>query len=242
MTLEFKPTIKSINIANEDLTKITLEIKNNSLDGKLDDLRKLSGKTVMVSILPDSYSYTQQIDRSTNTPVMEWIVKQDGTTEIIKTEQTQLDVDGQGNIDIQEVKKKVDKELVDEFIMKANVLKLPANIYINPRDVLSRLKDGEDLGEIADDYEMSDNTLLNDLEAARQYFAPFADFWNEHRDEIDFAVTQNEPEETLDDSSESADTADENKPYDSDNEIVESENEIVENQNENTDSEDDDPY
>nr|DAY50727.1 MAG TPA: hypothetical protein [Caudoviricetes sp.] len=223
MTLEFKPTIKSINIANEDLTKITLEIKNNSLDGKLDDLRKLSGKTVMVSILPDSYSYTQQIDRSTNTPVMEWIVKQDGTTEIIKTEQTQLDVDGQGNIDIQEVKKKVDKELVDEFIMKANVLKLPANIYINPRDVLSRLKDGEDLGEIADDYEMSDNTLLNDLEAARQYFAPFADFWNEHRDEIDFAVTQNEPD-------------------DSDNEIAESENEITENQNENTDSEDDDPY
>lgn len=242
MTLEFKPTIKSINIANEDLTKITLEIKNNSLDGKLDDLRKLSGKTVMVSILPDSYSYTQQIDRSTNTPVMEWIVKQDGTTEIIKTEQTQLDVDGQGNIDIQEVKKKVDKELVDEFIMKANVLKLPANIYINPRDVLSRLRNGEDLGEIADDYEMSDNTLLNDLEAARQYFAPFADFWNEHRDEIDFAVTQIEPEETPDDSSEIADTADENEPDDSDNEIAESENEIVENQNEDTDSEDDDPY
>lgn len=242
MSLEFKPTIKSINIANEDLTKITLEIKNNSLDGKLDDLRKLSGKTVMVSIFPDSYSYTQQIDRSTNTPVMEWIVKQDGTTEIIKMEQTQLDVDGQGNIDIQEVKKKVDKELVDEFIMKANVLKLPANIYINPRDVLSRLRNGEDLGEIADDYEMSDNTLLNDLEAARQYFAPFADFWNEHRDEIDFAVTQIEPEETPDDSSEIADTADENEPDDSDNEIAESENEIVENQNENTDSEDDDPY
>ena len=228
MSLEFKPTIKSINIANEDLTKITLEIKNNSLDGKLDDLRKLSGKTVMVSILPDSYSYTQQIDRSTNTPVMEWIVNQDGTTEIIKTEQTQLDVDGQGNIDIQEVEKKVDKELIDEYIMKTNVLKLPTNIYINPRDVLSRLRNGEDLGEIADDYEMSDNTLLNDLEAARQYFAPFADFWNEHRDEIDFAVTQIEPDETPDDNSEIADTADENEPDDSDNEIAE--------------SEDDDPY
>lgn len=242
MTLEFRPTVKSINIANEDLIKITLEIKNSSLDGKLDDLRKLSGKTVVANILPDSYSYTQQIDRSTNTPVMEWIVNQDGTTEIIKTEQTQLDVDGQGNIDIQEVQKKVDKELIDEFIMKANVLKLPANIYINPRDVLSRLKNGEDLGEIADDYEMSDSTLLNDLEAARQYFAPFADFWNQHREDINFAVKEIESDGLPDDSSEIADTADENEPNDSDNENTESGNETVENQDENADSEDDDPY
>ena len=235
MTLEFKPTIKSINIANEDLTKITLEIKNNSLDGKYDDLRKLSGKTVVISILPDSYSYTQQIDRSTNTPVMEWIVNQDGTTEIIKTEQTQLDVDGQGNIDIQEVQKKVDKELVDEFIMKSNVLKLPANIYINPRDVISRLQDGEDLGEVADDYEMSDSALLNDLEAARQYFAPFADFWNQHRDEIDFAVKEIESDDLPDETTEDVGTTDENEADDSDNETVE-------NQNDSVEPEDDDPY
>lgn len=242
MTLEFRPTVKSINIANEDLIKITLEIKNSSLDGKLDDLRKLSGKTVVANILPDSYSYTQQIDRSTNTPVMEWIVNQDGTTEIIKTEQTQLDVDGQGNIDIQEVQKKVDKELVDEFIMKANVLKLPANIYINPRDVISRLQDGEDLGEVADDYEMSDSALLNDLESARQYFAPFADFWNEHRDEIDFAVKEMESDDLPDATAEDVDATDENETDDSDNENNESDNETVENQDENADSEDDDPY
>lgn len=239
MTLEFKPTIKSINIANEDLTKITLEIKNNSLDGKYDDLRKLSGKTVVISILPDSYSYTQQIDRSTNTPVMEWIVNQDGTTEIIKTEQTQLDVDGQGNIDIQEIQKKVDKGLIDEFIMTANVLKLPANIYINPRDVLSRLKNGEDLGEIADDYEMSDSTLLNDLEAARQYFAPFADFWDQHRDDINFAVKEIESDDLPDDIEENPVESDNNEPVDSANDEVESENEEPENEDE---PEDDDPY
>lgn len=239
MTLEFRPTVKSINIANEDLIKITLEIKNSSLDGKLDDLRKLSGKTVVANILPDSYSYTQQIDRSTNTPVTEWIVNQDGTTEIIKTEQTQLDVDGQGNIDIQEIQKKVDKGLIDEFIMTANVLKLPANIYINPRDVLSRLKNGEDLGEIADDYEMSDSTLLNDLEAARQYFAPFADFWDQHRDDINFAVKEIESDDLPDDIEENPVESDNNEPVDSANDEVESENEEPENEDE---PEDDDPY
>lgn len=238
MTLEFRPTVKSINIANEDLIKITLEIKNSSLDGKLDDLRKLSGKTVVANILPDSYSYTQQIDRSTNTPVTEWIVNQDGTTEIRKTEQTQLDVDGKGNIDIQETVKKVDKDLVDEYIMAAKTLELPGNVNINPRDVISRLQDGEDLGDIADDYEMSDSALLNDLEKARQYFAPFADFWDQHRDEITFAATGQEPGETPDDTEESPADADENEPDDSANDEAESENEELKNEDES----EDDPY
>lgn len=239
MTLEFRPTVKSINIANEDLIKITLEIKNSSLDGKLDDLRKLSGKTVVANILPDSYSYTQQIDRSTNTPVTEWIVNQDGTTEIRKTEQTQLDVDGKGNIDIQETIKKVDKDLVDAYIMAAKALELPGNVNINPRDVISRLQDGEDLGDIADDYEMSDSALLNDLEKARQYFAPFADFWDQHHDEITFAATGQEPDDTADEVKESPADADENEPDDSANDKAESENEEPENENE---PEDDDPY
>lgn len=242
MTLEFKPTIKSINIANEDLTKITLEIKNNSLDGKYDDLRKLSGKTVVISILPDSYSYTQQIDRSTNTPVTEWIVNQDGTTEIRKTEQTQLDVDGQGNIDIQETVRKVDKDLVDEYIMAAKTLELPGNVNINPRDVISRLQDGEDIGEIADSYEMSDSALLNDLEKARQHFAPFADFWNQHRDEINFSDEESKPI----DSEESPAESDETEPDDSRNETDDSETDEAENEDENAEieSEDDeeDPY
>lgn len=232
MTLEFRPTVKSINIANEDLIKITLEIKNSSLDGKLDDLRKLSGKTVVANILPDSYSYTQQIDRSTNTPVTEWIVNQDGTTEIRKTEQTQLDVDGKGNIDIQETVKKVDKDLVDEYIMAAKTLELPGNVNINPRDVISRLQDGEDLGDIADDYEMSDSALLNDLEKARQYFAPFADFWDQHRDEITFTATGQEPDDTADEVEESSADADENEPEDSESDEAETEEE----------PEDDDPY
>lgn len=238
MTLEFRPTVKSINIANEDLIKITLEIKNSSLDGKLDDLRKLSGKTVVANILPDSYSYTQQIDRSTNTPVTEWIVNQDGTTEIRKTEQTQLDVDGKGNIDIQETVKKVDKDLVDEYIMAAKTLELPGNVNINPRDVISRLQDGEDLGDIADDYEMSDSALLNDLEKARQYFAPFADFWDQHRDEITFAATGQEPDETPDETEESPADEGENEPDDSANEEDESENEELKNEDES----EDDPY
>ena len=198
MSIEFKPTIKSINIASEDLTKITLEVKNGSLDGQYEDLRKLSGKTVVVVMLPDHYSYTQKFDRSTNKPVQEWIVNPDGTAEMKETEQTQLDVDGKGNIDIREIEKKVDKDLIDEYIMKSNSIEFPG--IINPRDVISRLDQGDDLGEVADAYEMSDAALLAEIEKARKYFAPFADAWNKVRDEVVFQDADETDSEVDDDS------------------------------------------
>lgn len=192
MTLEFKPTIKSINIASEDLTKITLEVKNGSLDGKYDTLRKLSGKTVLIAVLPEEYSYVQDYDSSTNKPITEWIINQDGTAEVRKTEQTQLDVDGQGNIDIKRIEKKVAKELIDEYIRQATTLERPLNCNINPRDVILSLDDGEEFSEIADRYEMSDSSLLTEIEKARQYYAPFADYWNKHKEDITFADKQTE--------------------------------------------------
>lgn len=191
MSLGFKPTIKSINIVKENLTKITLEVNNDSLKGKYDELQKLSNKTVQVIMIPDSYTYVQQFDRSTKKPVQEWIIHPDGSAELKVTEQTQLEVDGKGNIDLQELTKKVDKELIDEYIMKSTTLEFPGNI--NPRDVVSRLNDGEDLGDIADSYEMSDAALLSEVEKARQHFAPFADAWDKVRDEVVFKEPAEEP-------------------------------------------------
>lgn len=255
MSIEFKPTIKSINIASEDLTKITLEVKNGSLDGQYEDLRKLSGKTVVVAMLPDHYSYTQKFDRSTNKPVQEWIVNPDGTAEMKETEQTQLDVDGKGNIDIREIEKKVDKDLIDEYILKSNSIEFPG--IINPRDVISRLDQGDDLGEVADAYEMSDAALLAEIEKARKHFAPFADAWNKVRDEVVFQDADETDLEVDADSAPSESDSDEpeeetiNQPEETENvseDEIESKNEQTENEDSESDEQsidedpEDDPY
>lgn len=258
MSLGFKPTVKSINIVKENLTKITLEVNNDSLRGKYDDLQKLSNKTVQVIMLPEFYTYVQKHDRSTKKPIQEWIINNDGTTELRTIEQTQLDVDGKGNIDIQEITKKVDKELIDEYIMNSTTLEFPGNI--NPRDVVSRLNNGEDLGEIADSYEMSDAALLGEVEKARQHFAPFADAWDKVRDEVVFKEKAEEPaaaDETdqaasdpvenekepeapkeVDSDEKSADSDKENKP---DGEITESDVKAAEDDSDGEDG-DVDPY
>lgn len=238
MSIEFKPTIKSINIASEDLTKITLEVKNGSLDGQYEDLRKLSGKTVVVAMLPDHYSYTQRFDRSTNKPVQEWIVNPDGTAEMKETEQTQLDVDGKGNIDIREIEKKVDKDLIDEYIMKSNSIEFPG--IINPRDVISRLDQGDDLGEVADTYEMSDAALLAEIEKARKHFAPFADAWNKVRGEVVFQNVD-ETDSEVDADSESPESNSEELKEEMANQSEETENvseDEIEPENEQPENED----
>lgn len=192
MALEFRPTIKSINIASEELTKITLEVKNGSLDGKYDDLRRFSGKTVNITIVPEYYRYVIPYDKSTNAATVNYIVNNDGTVELKKEEQTQLDLDQKGNIDIEMIEFMVEKEVVDEFILEAHSLEFPSSVNVNPRDVLARINQGESLSEIADDYEIAEVSVLSELEKAREYYAPYAAAWAEKKEREGFVFDRSQ--------------------------------------------------
>ncbi|RXE89123.1 hypothetical protein EG871_12705 [Enterococcus faecium] len=156
--VNFRPKVKSINIANEELTKITLEVKNNSLDGKLDELRKFSNKVVTVIISEETIEYTVPVNKQTKKPNIEYVVNSDGTIEMLKEEQTSLDV-GDGVEEVENVKILVSKETIDEFIKTATTLQLPENVTVNIRDVLIRLAEGDSMSEIAADHELSEIAL-----------------------------------------------------------------------------------
>lgn len=187
--VNFRPKVKSINIANEELTKITLEVKNNSLDGKLDELRKFSNKVVTVIISEETIGYTLPINKQTKKPNIEYVVNSDGTIEMLKEEQTSLDI-GDGVEEVENIEFLVSKETVDDFIKTATTLQLPENVTVNVRDVLIRLAEGDSMNEIAADHELSENALIDQIELARQYFAPYADTWSKHKDDIIFPEEQ----------------------------------------------------
>lgn len=187
--VNFRPKVKSINIANEELTKITLEVKNNSLDGKLDELRKFSNKVVTVIISEETIGYTLPINKQTKKPNIEYVVNSDGTIEILKEEQTSLDI-GDGVEEVENVEFLVPKETVDDFIKTATTLQLPENVTVNVRDVLIRLDEGDSMNEIAADHELSEIALIDQIELARQYFAPYADTWSKRKEDIIFPEEQ----------------------------------------------------
>ena len=238
MTLEFDATLRDKGLGNDDKKKILLEVPIGELKGKVEELTRFANKTVTIQVIPQYYSFSIPFDKSTNAPTQEYVVNNDGTIDLIKQEQTQLEVDEKGNIDIENRPFEVTKDIVDEFIRAAKSLEFPG--AINPRDVLTRNEKGESFEEIAKDYEMSELSVINELEKAREYYAPYAAAWDKKRNEVVFK--ENEVDGSPDDSSENVDIVDDNEPNDSDNENTESGNETVENQDENADSEDDDPY
>lgn len=199
MTLEFNATLRDKGLGNDDKKKILLEVPVSELKGKVEELTSFANKTVTIQVIPQYYSYSIPFDKSTNAPTQEYIVNNDGTIKLIKQEQTQLEVDGNGNIDIENRPFEVTKDVVDEFIRAAKSLEFPGGI--NPRDVLIRSEEGESFTEIAESYEISELSVVNELEKAREYYAPYAAAWDKKRNEVIFQDKQVQN----DDSSESED-------------------------------------
>lgn len=173
--VSFSPEVKKVTNKSNGNTEVLLVISNSSLKGKADDLNEFLGKTVNIMIVPENYSYTVPFDNSVDKPTMEYKVYADGTVQLVQQEQTQLDVDGNGNVDIVQKSFSVDKEVIDEYILNAGSFSFPGDI--NPREVLQQLANGMSMSEIAIELEFSESALINELEHARRKLAPFADAW-----------------------------------------------------------------
>lgn len=183
--VNFRPEVKKATSKSNGNVEVLLVVNNGSLKGKYDDLSDFLGKTVSVTIQPETIGYQLPINKQTKRPNVNYIVNADGTVEVQKEEQTSLDV-GDGMEEVEVVEIQVSKDTIDEFIKKAVSLELPDEITINPRDVLIQLEQGEKINDVAADWEMSETALIDQIEFARQYFAPFADTWSKIKDDVIF--------------------------------------------------------
>lgn len=238
MTLEFNATLRDKGLGNDDKKKILLEVPVSELKGKVEELTSFANKTVTIQVVPQYYTYSIPFDKSTNAPTQEYVVNNDGTIDFVQKEQTQLEVDEQGNIDIENRPFEVTKEIVDEFIRAARSLEFPG--AINPRDVLCRSEDGESFEEIASDYDMAELALINELESAREYYAPYAAAWDKKRNEVIFQEKQTERVDSESSESDSEERKEEttNQSEETEN-VSEDETESKNEQPENEDSESD---
>lgn len=183
--VNFRPEVKKATSKSNGNVEVLLVVNNGSLKGRYDDLSDFLGKTVSVTIQPETIGYQLPINKQTKRPNVNYIVNADGTVEVQKEEQTSLDV-GDGVEEVEVVEIQVSKDTIDEFIKKAVSLELPDEITINPRDVLIQLEQGEKINDVAADWEMSETALIDQIEFARQYFAPFADTWSKIKDDVIF--------------------------------------------------------
>lgn len=171
--VEFRPNLKEVKTTNGK-TRLILEIDKHLLKGRMEDLSMLEGGKITASFRPETIPYTIPYDKTNNAPTLRYEQNRNGEWEVIKEEQTNL----MGDDDIEKRNFMVELDIVDEFIQTAN-LDYPGEIH--PDDVLNRLEEGSSYDEIAADYEMSADDVEEELNQARNYYAPYAAAWDEKR-------------------------------------------------------------
>lgn len=177
--MELRTQVKKINLTNKE-NSLVLEISDEKLGEKLPELKKFIGEFINIQIIPEIYSYQVEIDEEGH-PIVSWKLLQDGSVEIERNEQLNL----LGTSKMRKEMRKVQRSTVDEFIAECPVIE-HINV-INPKDVLDRLKQGEDFSSIASDYGLSDSELVTQLDEVRQYYLPVADAWINSGRKFEFA-------------------------------------------------------
>lgn len=177
--MELRTQVKKINLTSKE-NSLVLEISDEKLGEKLPELKKFIGEFINIQIIPEIYSYQVEIDEDGH-PIVSWQLLQDGSVEIERSEQLSL-------LEQTRTRKemlKVQRATVDEFIAECPVIKHINDI--NPKDVLDRLKQGEDFSSIASDYGLKDSELVTQLDEVRQYYLPVADAWVKNYRKFEFA-------------------------------------------------------
>ncbi len=176
--MELRTRVKKINLTSKE-NSLVLEISDEKLGEKLSELKKFIGEFINIQIIPEIYSYQVEIDEDGH-PIVSWKLLQDGSVEIERNEQLNL----LGTSKMRKEMRKVQRSTVDEFIAECPVIE-HINV-INPKDVLDRLKQGEDFSSIASDYGLSDSELVTQLDEVRQYYLPVADAWVKNGRKFEF--------------------------------------------------------
>ncbi|WP_347943729.1 hypothetical protein V4S36_11410 [Enterococcus cecorum] len=176
--MELRTQVKKINLTSKE-NSLVLEISDEKLDEKLPELKKFIGEFINIQIIPEIYSYQVEINEEGH-PIVSWKMLQDGSVEIERNEQLNL----LGTSKTRKEMRKVQRSTVDEFIAECPVIE-HINV-INPKDVLDRLKQGEDFSSIASDYGLSDSELVTQLDEVRQYYLPVADAWVKNGRKFEF--------------------------------------------------------
>lgn len=176
-TVEFRPTIKAVKMNKGGKQEIVLSIENGSLDGKFESINQLIGESVNVVIQPSVIGYRIPYDVENDTPYLKYVV--DGSGVVVEVKEEQLAIDGINNKSYKDFIVEMDD--VDTFIKEASSFIMPANVELNPRTILEYLDDGMNYEQIAEEMETKETAVVNDLDKARQYFAPYAAAWVEYK-------------------------------------------------------------
>ena len=176
--IEFKATVKKVNLKPKNVKEIVLEVNGNGLNGKLDKLSEMIDQNVEISLESLLVLFNVEVDLSTNEPIIRYKVDEKGVDSELKEENKQIEADlGLPIIDrTKEEEKEIDREHVNQFILEG----LAPEQEGFPKDFANYLKrrlEGESYSKMATELEVSSGQIVDMMDAYRSKIAPLAQAW-----------------------------------------------------------------
>ncbi|MFE9078438.1 2-methylcitrate dehydratase [Bacillus mobilis] len=182
--IEFKPTLKKVNLKPDGKKEIVLEVTDSSLRGKLDVLSEMIDTKVFISLESMQVNFNVTVNAKTNEPVTQYEVDDKGFVKEVKASFEQLEADfdiPEEKIPTREEKEQADRETIDEFIISG----LAPGLDDLPHDfayIVKRKLEGESYLKLANELKISNVKLIEMIDDYRARIAPMAIKWHEWKE------------------------------------------------------------
>ncbi|PFC69921.1 2-methylcitrate dehydratase [Bacillus cereus] len=195
--IEFKPTLKKVNLKPDGKKEIVLEVTDSSLRGKLDVLSEMIDTKVFISLESMQVNFNVTVNAKTNEPVTQYEVDDKGFVKEVKASFEQLEADfdiPEEKIPTREEKEQADREIVDAFIISG----LAPGLDDLPHDfayIVKRKLEGESYLKLANELKISNVKLIEMIDDYRARIAPMAIKWHEWKEKQPDVAEQPKAEE-----------------------------------------------
>ncbi len=195
--IEFKPTLKKVNLKADGKKEIVLEVTDSSLNGKLDALSEMIDIKVAVSLESLIVNYNVLFNAKTNKPLTEYEVDDKGVVQEVKQGYEQMEADfdiPEEKIPTREEREQADRETIDEFIISG----LAPGLDDLPHDfayIVKRKLEGESYLKLANELKISNVKLIEMIDDYRARIAPMAIKWHEWKEKQPDVAEQPKAEE-----------------------------------------------
>ncbi|KAB7635263.1 2-methylcitrate dehydratase [Bacillus sp. B3-WWTP-C-10-D-3] len=195
--IEFKPTLKKVNLKPGGKKEIVLEVTDDSLNGSMEALSEMIDIKVDVSIESLVVNYNVKLNAKTNKPLTEYEVDDKGVVQEVKQAYEQMEADfdiPEEKIQTREEKEQTDREIVDAFIVSGLAPSFDGMPNKLP-EIVKRRIDGESYLKLASVLNMSSGQIIEVIDEYRKRVAPLAIKWHEWKEKQPDVAEQPKAEE-----------------------------------------------
>jgi len=181
--INFKGTLKKINLKSAEETEVTISIPAYVLDGQYNTLQSMLEQQVIGGLDSQVVTYKVMKNAMTGKPITRYAINSSGVVTVAKPEGEQLSLDlglPAERIETKEEPATIDLKIINEFILSGMAPSYEDMKY-DFIEITERLSEGDTYLKLAGEEDMGVGIFVMMVDEYRKRVAPLAAKWDEWR-------------------------------------------------------------